>query len=191
MVGKDDVIKSFPTLRNERTSSNLEAVSRRMCKMYFQNKQDKFFGSARVDHSLIMWDTLKYSLMSMEISARSEKTSMTPIYDINALYKELKSSSGFVLSLLLKVIQSMRSKNFPHMLQRFRAIQLFSESICSGISIDHPGSTSGQGGMSVVILLPVHVFVKTMTLYFFCEFSVFLLRKIYLFCCCLSLALVQ
>ncbi|KAJ4704674.1 E3 ubiquitin-protein ligase PRT6-like [Melia azedarach] len=152
VVGKDDVIKSFPTLRNERTSSNLEAVSRRMCKMYFQNKQDKFFGSARVDHSLIMWDTLKYSLMSMEISARSEKTSMTPIYDINALYKELKSSSGFVLSLLLKVIQSMRSKNFPHMLQRFRAIQLFSESICSGISIDHPGSTSGQGGNVLSIL---------------------------------------
>ncbi|KAH9735929.1 E3 ubiquitin-protein ligase PRT6 [Citrus sinensis] len=152
VVGKADVIESFPLMKNEIMASNVEAVSRRMCKMYFQNKLDKFFGSARVNPSLIMWDALKYSLMSMEIAARSEKTSMTPIYDVNALDRELKSSSGFVLSLLLKVVQSMRSKNSLHVLQRFRGIQLFAESICSGTSIDNPGGRCKRGGNMLSIL---------------------------------------
>ncbi|KAI9154612.1 hypothetical protein LWI28_028838 [Acer negundo] len=104
---------------------------------------------------MIMWDVLKYSVMAMEITARCEKTSTTPIYAINALHKELKSSNGFVLSLLLKVVQSMRSKNSVHVLQRFRGIQLFAESICSGVSVDYPGSTCRQGGNLLTILMEV------------------------------------
>lgn len=151
VVGKA-VIESFPLMKIESMASNVEAVSRRMCKMLFQNKQDKLLGSARISPSLIMWDALKYSLMSMEIAARSEKTSMTPIYDINALDKEFKSSSGFVLSLLLKVVQSMRSKNSLHVLQRFRGIQLFAESVSSGTSIDNPGGRCKRGGNMLSIL---------------------------------------
>ncbi|KAH9672311.1 E3 ubiquitin-protein ligase PRT6 [Citrus sinensis] len=169
VVGKADVIESFPLLKNEIMASNVEAVSRRMCKMYFQNKLDKFFGSARVNPSLIMWDALKYSLMSMEIAARSEKTSTTPIYDVNALDKELKSSSGFVLSLLLKVVQSMRSKNSLHVLQRFRGIQLFAESICSGTSIDNPGGRCKRGGTCPVTSIPLHVIFLRVVLFVPCN----------------------
>ncbi|KAK1563726.1 hypothetical protein Q3G72_031804 [Acer saccharum] len=160
VIGKGDV-EAFPLQRNERMPSNLEPVSRVIYKMYFKNKnkqknkQDKFFGSARVSPSMIMWDVLKYSIMAMEITARCEKTSATPIYAINALHKELKSSNGFVLSLLLKVVQSMRSKNSVHVLQRFRGIQLFAESICSGVSVDYPGSTCRQGGNLLTILMEV------------------------------------
>lgn len=159
VVGKA-VIESFPLMKIESMASNVEAVSHRMCKMFFQNKQDKLLRSARISPSLIMWDALKYSLMSMEISARSEKTSMTPIYDVNALDKEFKSSSGFVLSLLLKVVQSMRSKNSLHVLQRFRGIQLFAESVSSGTSIDNPGGRCKRGGVSAVTSISLHVFFK-------------------------------
>lgn len=178
VVGKADVIESFPLMKNEIMASNVEAVSRRMCKMYFQNKLDKFFGSARVNPSLIMWDALKYSLMSMEIAARSEKTSMTPIYDVNALDRELKSSSGFVLSLLLKVVQSMRSKNSLHVLQRFRGIQLFAESICSGTSIDNPGGRCKRGGTCPVTSIPLHVIFLRVVLFVPCKLS--FLSKIFI-----------
>ncbi|KAL5740599.1 hypothetical protein ACOSQ2_029779 [Xanthoceras sorbifolium] len=151
LVGKSGV-EAFPLQKNERMPSNLEPVSRMICKMYFKNKQDKFSGSARLSPSMIMWDILKYSIMSMEIAARCEKTSTTPIYDVNALYKELKSSNGFVLSLLLKVVESTRSKNLVHVLQRFRGIQLFAESICAGVSIDYPGNARAQGGSLLTIL---------------------------------------
>ncbi|XP_031252609.1 E3 ubiquitin-protein ligase PRT6 [Pistacia vera] len=146
VVGKGVLIEAFPLQRNEKMASNLDLVSHVIGKMYFQNKQNSFSGSARVSHSMIMWDTLKYTLMSMEIAARCERTSLTPKYDVNALYKELKSSSGFVLSLLLKVVQSMRSKNSLHVLQRFRGVQLFAESICSGVSRDYSNRACEGGG---------------------------------------------
>ncbi|ONI03411.1 hypothetical protein PRUPE_6G255500 [Prunus persica] len=143
--GKVGNLKGFPLQRCGRMTSNLE-ISRLLCKMYFPTKQDKLSGSARVSHPMLMWDTIKYSLLSIEIAARSGGKYATPSYDLNALYKELESSSRFVLSLLLKVVQS-KSKNSLHVLQRFIGIQSFAESICFGVSIDHGSETCGQGAM--------------------------------------------
>ncbi|GAV69454.1 zf-UBR domain-containing protein [Cephalotus follicularis] len=160
MVGRVDLLRALPLLRNERMKLNLESVSRVLSKMYFKNKKVKVSATARVSLSMIMWDTLKYSLMSMEVATRCGRTYMTPTYGLDALFKELKSSSGFVLSLLVKVVQSRQSENSIHALQRFRGLQLFAGSICSGISIDHPSSTSGQGGDMLRILKQVDVGVS-------------------------------
>lgn len=145
-VRKPDIVEALPLHVNEIPTSDLEPVSRMISKMYFQKKQDKFSGTARVNFLLIMWDILKYTLISMDIAARSGRSHVAPIYSSSSLYNELMSSSGFVLSLLLRVVQSMRSKNSLHVLQRFIGIQLFAESICSGVSIGFPGSSCGQGG---------------------------------------------
>jgi hypothetical protein len=153
MVEKGDILKAIPLQRGEKMWPNLDSISRLLIKLYFPNRWDKFSGSARVNHSMIMWDTLKYSLVSMEIAARCGGTQMTPTYSLNALYKELKSTSGFTLSLLLKIVQNLRSKNPLHVLQRFRGIQLFAESICAGVPNDYPSGAYRCGGESFVIVL--------------------------------------
>ncbi|CAK7333877.1 unnamed protein product [Dovyalis caffra] len=145
-------LESDSLAKGERMWPNLDSVSRVLFKLYFPNRWDKFSGSARVNHSMIMWDTLKYSLVSMEIAARCGRTHMTPTYSLNALYKELKSSSGFTLSLLLKIVQSLRSKNPLHVLQRFRGVQLIAESFCSGVPNDCPSDTCRSGeNMSCIL----------------------------------------
>ncbi|KAF2288678.1 hypothetical protein GH714_010354 [Hevea brasiliensis] len=143
MVEKGDILKIFPLQRNERMKQNLDSISRVLFKMYFPSNLSS---STRANHCMIMWDTLKYSLKSLEIAARCGRTHLTPIYGLNGLYKELESSSGFILSLLLKIVHSLRSKNSLHVLQRFMGIQLFGESICSGVSMDHASSAYGCGG---------------------------------------------
>ncbi|XP_021886840.1 E3 ubiquitin-protein ligase PRT6 [Carica papaya] len=146
---QDYILKASPLLRNERTRSDLESVSCVLSRMYFPKKQNKFPGFPVVSQSIIMWDTLKYSLMSMEVASRCQRTSMAPTYGLDSLYAELQSSSGFILSLLLKVIQSTRSTNSLHVLQRFRGIQLFAESIFPESSIGYQSGTHVQEGIVV------------------------------------------
>ncbi|KAL2502824.1 E3 ubiquitin-protein ligase [Forsythia ovata] len=129
----NELLKAFPFEQNVRTAPNLEPVFRVLSGMCFPGV-DKISGSGRVNHPVILWDTLKYSLMSAEIAARSRKNSLTPNYSLGSLYKELNSSYGFILSLLLNVIQSIRAKNSQSVLLRLRGIQLFAKSICSGTS---------------------------------------------------------
>ncbi|KAL5549950.1 hypothetical protein UlMin_000126 [Ulmus minor] len=150
-AGSVETLKGFPLQKFERVSPNLEPVSRDLAKMYFKNKQDKLLDSLRVSPSMLMWDTLKYSLQSMEIAARCGRKALAPTYGLNSLYKELESSSGFVLFLLLKIAQSIRSKNTLHVLQRFRGTQSFAGSICSAVSIDHGSSTWGSGNMLCIL----------------------------------------
>ncbi|OIW07475.1 hypothetical protein TanjilG_14421 [Lupinus angustifolius] len=151
-VGKDKFLKAIPLQQIDRTRPNLETFSQVLSKMYVPGKQDELSRFARLNHSMMMWDTLKYSLMSVEIAARCGRTSLTPNFALSAMYDELKSSSGFILSLLLKLVQKTRSKNSLHVLQRFRGVQLFAESICSGISL-HLASNdmSGRGDMLSIL----------------------------------------
>ncbi|XP_021666757.2 E3 ubiquitin-protein ligase PRT6 isoform X2 [Hevea brasiliensis] len=151
-VEKEDIWKIFPLQRNERMKQNLDSISHVLFKMYFPSTQDKFSRSMKANYCMIMWDTLKYSLKSMEIAARCGRTYMTPTYGLDGLYKELKSSGGFILSLLLKIVHSLMSKNSLHVLHRFRGIQLFAESICSGVSMDRANSAYGcEGDMSSIL----------------------------------------
>ena len=153
MVGRGEILKAFTLQRNGRMMPNLESVCRVLSKIYYPNKQDKLSEFARVSHSMLMWDTLKYSLISMEIGARCGRTKMTPNYGPSAIYEELKSSTGFILSLLLKIVQNTRSKNALHVLQRFRGTQLFAESICSGESVGYASGTCGQGTVLLLMCL--------------------------------------
>jgi len=157
-VGKDQFLKAIPLHHIDETRPNVENFSLGLSKMYFPGKQDKLSRFSKVNHSLLMWDTLKYSLTSMEIVARCGKTSLTPNFALSAMYKELESSSGFILYMLLKLVQKTRSKNSIHVLQRFRGVQLFAESICSGVSLSHADNViSGRG----IILVLIFLFLQT------------------------------
>lgn len=143
-AGQVGTLQGFPLRRCEKMSPNLEPISRLLSKMYFPTDLDKISGSDRVSHPMLMWDLIKYSLQSMEIASRCGGKYAAPSYGLNALYKELESSSRFILSLLLKLVQNA-CKNSLHVLQRFIGIQSFAESTCFGVSIDHGSETCGQG----------------------------------------------
>lgn len=145
-VGKGRVLQGLLSARNEKMQPSLEALFHRLCRMYFPDRCDKLLESGRVSHSILLWDTLRYSLISTEIAARG-RSILSPdgsVSAVGALYRELESSSGFILSLLLQNFQSTRSENCLQMLLRFRGIHLFKESICSGVSIERSSSVRGS-----------------------------------------------
>ncbi|GER57266.1 E3 ubiquitin-protein ligase ubr1 [Striga asiatica] len=130
IAGSTKSLKVLPA-RNVRLKPNLAPIVRLLCEMYYPG-QDKILESGRLSHSLILWDTLKYSLISAEISARSKRSSLSPNYSIGDLYKELKNSSCFILSLLLDAVQSTRTSNSQTLLLRLHGLQLFTNSLCRG-----------------------------------------------------------
>ncbi|XP_027071493.2 E3 ubiquitin-protein ligase PRT6 isoform X1 [Coffea arabica] len=150
--GNSEILKSIPLQQFGRQRSNLESVFRVLCKLYFPGK-DKISDSGRISQSLVLWDTLKYSIVSTEIAARSGKTSLSPTYGLNVLFGELKSSNGFILSLLLNIALGSRVKNSPSILLRLRGIQLFAKSISSGLSLDKfpAHNCHGEGNMRYIL----------------------------------------
>ncbi|OVA16505.1 zinc finger protein [Macleaya cordata] len=156
MVGKSGMHRALSLHHSKKMQPTLEPVFNILNRMYFPDRHEKFLASGRVSHSMILWDTLKYSLISTEIAARGGRSNMSTgssTSGIEALYRELESSSGFILSLLLQVVQNTRSENSFQVLLRFRGIQLFAQSICSGVSIDEisPGTGYRKGNISSVL----------------------------------------
>ncbi|KAF8042407.1 hypothetical protein BT93_A0898 [Corymbia citriodora subsp. variegata] len=152
LVKKGELFKAFPLQSNSSLRSQLELLCDLLSKMYFPGQQKRSSRTAKAACSVIMWDTLRYSLISTEISARSGRTSLTPNLSLSALFKEISSAGKFVFSLFLRVIQSMRTKDTLDVLQRFRGIKLFADSICFGISTDRPFSSDGKEGSILCIL---------------------------------------
>lgn len=132
---RNEVLEAIPVQQKGGRVANLESAVRLLREMYFPGN-DKISGSNRLSDSMILWDTLKYSLVSTEIAARSERTSSATNFGISALYEELRSSSGFILSLMLKIVHNTRDQSSLDVLLRLRSIQLFAKSICCADSLN-------------------------------------------------------
>ncbi|KAE8711051.1 hypothetical protein F3Y22_tig00110303pilonHSYRG00069 [Hibiscus syriacus] len=83
VVGRPHFLEALSLQIKESLSRNLEPISRVLSKMYFPKELDRFLGSPRLSLPIILWDTLKYSLMSTEIAASSGKTSVEANYTHN------------------------------------------------------------------------------------------------------------
>ena len=170
VVEKGDILKTIPMEGIGRIAPSIKPFLRMLCRIYFPGKYDKVSGSTRVSQFIIMWDILKYSLISTEITSRCGRTSTTPTYGLDSLYKELNSSTGFILTLLLNIVQSMRNENPHHVLLRFRGIQLFAGSVCHGVSVNEfPSTTSTQGGGISFLSVPLSILLVLSLLSFYCE----------------------
>lgn len=150
--GRNEFLKAFPVQRKGGMGTNLESVVHLLREMYFPGN-DKISGSSRLSDSMIMWDTLKYSLISTEIAARSERTSSATNYGVSALYEELRSSSGFILTLLLKIVHSTRAQNSLDVLLRLRCIQQFAKSICCADTLNELPSHACRVGENMMCIL--------------------------------------
>ncbi|KZV51798.1 hypothetical protein F511_11486 [Dorcoceras hygrometricum] len=151
VAGSNEILTAFPA-RNVSIISNLEPILRLLCGVYYPG-QDKILETGRVSNSLILWDTLRYSLISTEIAARSRKSSLSSNYSLDTLYQELNSSSGFVLSLLMDATQSIRTSNSLTVLLRLRGIQLCAKSLCCHDSPNEYSSHLCQQGGSMLYIL--------------------------------------
>ncbi|XP_018475972.1 E3 ubiquitin-protein ligase PRT6-like isoform X3 [Raphanus sativus] len=144
VIEDGDSVRTVSLQGAEPRRKDLESVSNKLWNFYFSKRQGKFPGSHWVSQSIVMWDTLKYSLISMEINTRRAKSSMLPVYCVDSLYEELNTSKGTALSLLLRVVQSTRTKNALHVCQRFMGMKHLAESICFGISSSPSSSIFGS-----------------------------------------------
>ncbi|KAL0888784.1 hypothetical protein Bca101_012767 [Brassica carinata] len=147
VIEDSDSVKKVTLQGHGTRRKDLESVSNKLWNFCFSKRQEKPPpGTSWVPQSILMWDTLKYSLISMEIVTRSGKNSMCPVYCIDSLYEELKTSNGTALSLLLRVVQSTRTKSALHVRQRFMGMKHLAESICSGVSSSSSSSRFGSEG---------------------------------------------
>ncbi|XP_020524000.1 E3 ubiquitin-protein ligase PRT6 isoform X2 [Amborella trichopoda] len=139
---------------DEQMKPALESVFHALSKMYFSERSNTLSASGRVCSSLLLWDVLRYSLMSTEIAARHGKPNM-PIRSsqasLEALYKEANSSMGFILGLLLQVCQATQIQSRSLVLMRYRGIRLFLGSICSGSSLDESYKDTQRGDLSSLL----------------------------------------
>lgn len=147
VAGRNEVVTSFPVQCPGMIKLNLDPVSKVLGGMYARGN-DNLSGSSRLGQlPLMLWDTLKYSLISTELASRSRKSSLAPNYSLSALYTDLKSSNRFILSLLLDIIQRVRTTNTLCSLLRLKGTQLFAESICASPPLDKISErSSGEGG---------------------------------------------
>ncbi|KAF3670823.1 putative E3 ubiquitin-protein ligase UBR2-like isoform X2 [Capsicum annuum] len=150
VTGSREIFQKLPVRQFGQMRINLESLYHVLCGMY-SLENDRISESGRLSHSLVLYDTLKYSLVSTKIATWSGKTSLAPNYNLDALYKELQSSNGFILALLLSIVQSTRTKNSLTVLLRLRGIQQFAESICTGTSADEISGPSVEGNMQDIL----------------------------------------
>ncbi|KAF5802322.1 putative carboxypeptidase U transcription factor interactor and regulator Znf-B family [Helianthus annuus] len=142
---RNEILRAIPVQQKRQKDTNLEYMVPLLRELYFPGN-DKVSGSSRVSDSMIMWDTLKYSLVSTEIAARSEKTSSATILSTGALYEELRSSNGFILSLLLKIAQKNRVQSSLDIPLRLWCTQQFAKSICCVDTLNEPRNDAYRVG---------------------------------------------
>jgi hypothetical protein len=138
IVGQSKFLKALSGKLNDTTEPALEPSLRRLAMLYYYRGPSGFSASERkrLNPSLFLWDTLRYSVVSTEIASRGRMLSQSiePKSCLESLRGELNSSSGFILSLLFRVAHSARNLNRLEVLLRFEGIQLLAGSICSCIS---------------------------------------------------------
>ncbi|ONM30037.1 E3 ubiquitin-protein ligase PRT6 [Zea mays] len=136
IVGETKFLKAISGKLNETTNPALDPCLRRLAMLYYPRSHSSFSPSKRLNPSLFLWDTLRYSLVSTEIASRGRMSSHSAESKscLESLRGELNSSSGFILSLLFHAAHSARNLNRLEVLLRFEGIQLLAGSICSCIS---------------------------------------------------------
>ncbi|KAG9454677.1 hypothetical protein H6P81_007581 [Aristolochia fimbriata] len=155
-IGKSKVLKCSSLQPSENVMQPLQSVFHALCKLYYPESSGSLLASGRVSPSVLLWDTLRYSLISTEIAARGGGIKMSARgsdYGLKALYKEVASPAEFILSTLLQVAQTTRSHNRLQSLLRFRGLQLFARSVCYGVSLDEMlnSPSSRKGNISSIL----------------------------------------
>ncbi|CAL9094143.1 unnamed protein product [Musa acuminata var. zebrina] len=139
IVGQCRNLKVLSGKINETMNSVLEPSLRKLYMLYYSHSYSSLSAPGWLSRSLILWDTLRYSVTATEIAARAKlnTNSLGSQSCLESLTEELRSSSGYIMSVLVHVAQSAGSSNCLEVLLRFSSLQLLAGSICSGVSGDN------------------------------------------------------
>jgi len=118
----------------------LEDLAKRLCGLFYSEK-DLFTSLSSIEghvhQGLLLWNVFRYSLMSSELAARSQKLSENNGNSLMALIEMSEASHGSVLPLLLHAAKATQSQSRQSVLLRARGMQLLLDSIVDGISRDN------------------------------------------------------
>ncbi|KAJ4789311.1 E3 ubiquitin-protein ligase PRT6 [Rhynchospora pubera] len=143
IVGKESFLKTISSILKTTPDPSLEPSIKKFSTLYYPQSSTKFSSDDRLSESLLLWDTLRYSIISTEIAARGRKKSC-----VEALNGELNSSSGFILSLLFGVARAARNLRCTEVFLRYKGLQLIAGSVCFGLTgANDPTNTSKRRGM--------------------------------------------
>lgn len=134
MVGHERFLKMSFGKARETIKPALEPTLHKLYTLYYPHNYNDLSASGRLSQSLVLWDTLKYSLVSTEIAARVRMRASPTNSTLKALYGEFHSSSRYILPSLLNAAKSACSSSSIEVLLRFSGIQLLARSICFGVS---------------------------------------------------------
>ncbi|XP_024369767.1 E3 ubiquitin-protein ligase PRT6 isoform X2 [Physcomitrium patens] len=130
----------------------LEDLAKRLWGLFYPGK-DQFntVTHGRVHQSLLLWDVLRYSLMSAELAARSNKISENSASGLVALVDAGDATHGSILPLLLHAAKATQSQSHQAVLLRARGMQLLRDSIANGISRDLFAEKALHGNFSSLL----------------------------------------
>eukprot|EP01018_Ginkgo_biloba_P034022 Gb_11947 [translate_table: standard] len=154
LAGKRGFRKAVSWQLPEITKSALESLFHNLYTMYFPGKSITKPASGRINQSLLLWDVLRYSLLSSELAARSAKLDAVARgsgTNLETLYRAVNCSKGSVLSLLLLVAEATQSQNRLTVLLRSRGMQLLVGAISCGVSRDTLSENSSTGNISSLL----------------------------------------
>ena len=117
----------------------LEDLSKRLCGLFYAEKDlltSPSSAQGHVHQGLLLWDVFRYSLMSAELAARSQKVAINTDNGLMALLEMGEASHGSVLPLLLHAAKATQSQSRQAVLLRARGMQLLLDSIVNGVSRD-------------------------------------------------------
>ncbi|KAJ4782433.1 E3 ubiquitin-protein ligase UBR3 [Rhynchospora pubera] len=142
-IVEKESLETISSILKTTPNPSVEPSIKKLSTLYYPQNSAKFSSEDRLSESLLLWDTLRYSIISTEIAARGRKESC-----VEALNGELNSSSGFILSLLFGVAQAACNLRCTEVLLRYKGLQLLAGSVCFGLTgANDPSNTSKRGGM--------------------------------------------
>ncbi|KAH7292156.1 hypothetical protein KP509_29G053500 [Ceratopteris richardii] len=100
----------------------------------------------RVSQSLLLWNVLRYTILSAELSSRHQEAALDSEHTLGALLQHADKRS--ILPVLLRAAKAVQNQNRQSVLLRARGMQLLVGAVCLGVSEDSltesliPGSVS-------------------------------------------------
>lgn len=152
LVWKSGFRKAVSKPLSKTLKSTFDSLFWRLCGLYFAGRaSNSRHNNNRVSQSLLLWDVLRYTIISAELASRTRKDSpfSNPENNLGVLWKA--TEKGSVLPVLLRAAKAIQNQNRQSLLLRARGMQLIVGSICFGVSKDSIAEPSMPGSVLKIL----------------------------------------
>ncbi|KAH7287171.1 hypothetical protein KP509_32G041800 [Ceratopteris richardii] len=103
----------------------------------------------RVSQSLLLWNVLRYTVLSAELSCRSQEDAINSEHTLGVLLQH--ADENYILQVLLRAARVLQNRNRQSILLRARGMQLLVGAICLGVSEDSLTDSFPSGSVSKLL----------------------------------------